>query len=62
MTRSDSCRPAHGLSGSPQSDLPARHVLLLPAARDRRAGPPGAGAAGGSILNVELAHAKGTLR
>jgi len=55
-------RPTHVLSGSLRSDRPTRPVLLLPAARDRRAGPPRKGAAGGSILNAELAHAKGYLR
>jgi len=61
MNRSSN-RPSHVLPGSPRSDMPSRHVLLLPAARDRRAGPPRAGAAGGSILNAELAYAKGYLR
>ncbi len=50
-------RPVHVLSGGPRSEMPFRHVLLLPAPRDRRAG-----AAGGGILNAELAHAKGYLR
>jgi len=55
-------RPSHAFSGSPRSDTPSSRVLLLPAARDRRAGPPRTRAAGGSILNAELAHPKGYLR
>ncbi len=62
MMRFDACRAAHVLFGSPRSDMPFRHVLLLLTARDRRAGPPRTGAAGGSSLNAELAHAKGFFR